>query len=49
MIRIVLEVDAPSGCVIGVKESVSMAAELYGDAKVISVEESTPEQMKLQI
>ena len=38
MIRIVLEVDAPPGCVIGVKESVSMAAEPYGNIRVVSVE-----------
>lgn len=48
MIRIVLEVDAPPGCVIGVKESVSMAAEPYGSIRVVSVEETLLEQIKIQ-
>ena len=48
MIRIVLEVDAPPCCVIGAKESVSMAAEPYGNIQVISVEEVLPEQLKIQ-
>ena len=48
MIRIVLEVDAPPGCVIGVKESVSMAAEPYGNIRVVSVEKVLPEQLKIQ-
>lgn len=48
MIRVVLEVDAPPGQAIGIKESLAMAAEQYGDTRVISVMEMLPEQMKIQ-
>lgn len=48
MLRIILEVDAPPGQAIGIKESLAMAAEQYGDTRVVSVVESLPEQMKIQ-
>lgn len=41
--------DAPPGQAIGVKEDLAMAAERYGDTKVISVVEVLPEQMKLNM
>lgn len=49
MIRIVLEVDAPPGQAIGIKEALAMSAERYGDTRVVSVEEKLPEQMQMQI
>lgn len=49
MLRIILEVDAPPGQAIGIKESLAMASEQYGDTRVISVMEMLPEQMALQI
>lgn len=48
MLRIILEVDAPPGQAIGIKESLAMAAESYGDTRVVSVVEVLPEQMKIQ-
>lgn len=49
MLRITIEVDAPPGQAIGVKEFLAMEAERYGDARVVSVEEVLPEQIKIQI
>ena len=49
MLRITIEVDAPPGQAIGVKEHLAMEAERYGDAKVVSVVEVLPEQLKMQI
>ena len=46
MLRIVVDVDAPPGQAIGVKEALAMYLEQFGDAKVISVEEIEPKQMK---
>lgn len=48
MLRIIIEVDAPPGQAIGVKESLAMEAERYGDARVVSIVEVLPEQMKIQ-
>jgi hypothetical protein len=48
MLRIVLEVDAPLGQAIGVKEHLAMVAEEFGDTRVISVEELKPRQMSLE-
>ncbi len=39
MIRIVIEVDAPAGQAIGIKEAIAMDLEKYGDTRVIAVEE----------
>lgn len=47
MLRITVEVDAPAGQAIGVKEQIAMALERWGDTVVVSVEEITPEQIKL--
>lgn len=49
MLRITIEVDAPLGQAIGVKESLAMEAERYGVARVVSVVEVLPEQLKIQI
>lgn len=48
MIRVVVEVDAPTGQAIGVKEALAMWLERYGDARVAAVEEVVPEQMRLE-
>lgn len=45
--RIVLEVDAPAGHAIGVKEALAMDVEKYGDVRVVSVEVREPEQMRI--
>lgn len=47
MLRVTVEVDAPAGKAIGVKEQIAMDLERWGDTVVVSVEEITPEQMKL--
>lgn len=47
MLRVTVEVDAPAGQAIGVKEQIVMDLERWGDTVVVSVEEITPEQMKL--
>ena len=43
-----MEVDAPPGQAIGVKEHLAMEAERYGDVRVVSVVEVLPEQMKIE-
>lgn len=48
MIRVVVEVDAPTGQAIGVKEALAMWLERYGDTRVVAVEEIVPEQMRLE-
>lgn len=47
MLRVTVEVDAPVGQAIGAKEQIAMELERWGDTVVVSVEEITPEQMKL--
>lgn len=47
MLRVTVEVDAHAGQAIGVKEQIAMDLERWGDIVVVSVEEITPEQMKL--
>lgn len=46
MLIITIKVDAPPGRAIGVKESLAMYLEQYGDAKVIEVREELPEQIE---
>lgn len=51
MLRITVEVKAPAGQAIGVKEALAMYLEQFGDCRVISVEERrepVPEQLKIQ-
>lgn len=48
MLRIVLEVDAPVGQAIGIKECYAMVAEEFGDTRVVSVEELQPRQMSFE-
>lgn len=47
MLTIVVQVDAPPGQAIGVKEDLAQHLERFGDAKVVSVTESLPEQLQL--
>lgn len=47
MIRIVVVVNAPIGQAIGIKEDLAMYLEKFGDSRVVSVEEITPEQISL--
>lgn len=47
MLTIVLQVDRPPGQAIGVKEDLAMYCEKFGDARVVSVTETHPEQMRL--
>lgn len=49
MLRIVIEVDAPAGQAIGVKEDLAMYLERFGDSRVVDVEEIIPEQMTLHL
>lgn len=44
---ILVEVDRPPGQMIGVKEDLAMYCEQFGDAKVVSITEYIPEQMKI--
>ena len=47
MLKIVIEVDAPAGQAIGVKEHLAMVLEKFGDTRVVEVREIAPEQMKM--
>lgn len=47
MLIITIHVDAPAGQAIGIKEQLAMDLERYGDTRVVSVQEVTPEQMRL--
>ena len=49
MLRIVLDVDAPLGHAIGVKEAIAMDMEKYGDVRVVSVTETGGEQISLPL
>lgn len=48
MLIITIEVDAPAGQAIGIKEQLAMDLERYGNTRVVSVEEVTPEQMRME-
>ena len=47
MLTITIEVDAPTGQAIGIKEDLAMYLERFGDAHVVEIREIGPEQMKL--
>lgn len=47
MITITVQIDAPAGQAIGIKEDLAMYVEKYGDTKVISVVENEPEQLRI--
>lgn len=44
---IVVQVDAPPGQAIGIKEDLAMYLERFGDARVVSIREVPPEQIKI--
>lgn len=45
VLTIIVQVDAPPGQAIGIKEAVAMRLEPLGSVRVISVMEDVPEQM----
>ena len=45
MLTIVIQVDAPPGQAIGVKEHLAMCLERYGDTRVVEIRETGAEQM----
>ncbi len=47
MLTITIQVDRPPGQAIGIKEQLAMALEHIGDARVVSVTETHPEQMRI--
>ena len=47
MLTIIVQVDAPPGQAIGIKEDLAQHLERVGDARVVSVTESRPEQLQL--
>lgn len=49
MLQIVIEVNAPSGKAIGIKEDVAMYLERYGDSRVVSVTEDAPQQIRMEL
>ena len=46
MLIITIQVNAPSGKAIGIKEALALYLERYGDARVVSVEETPQRQME---
>lgn len=44
MLTIVLQVGAPPGQAIGIKEDIAMRLELLGDVRVVSVTEDAPKR-----
>lgn len=47
MLTITIQVNAPPGAAQGIKEALAMYLEQYGDTRVVSIEEKTPEQTKI--
>lgn len=47
MLIITIKVNAPAGQAIGIKEDLAMYLERFGDSRVVSVEEVTPQQLSL--
>ena len=48
MLRIVIEVDAPPGQAIGIKEDLAMKLEDLGKTRVVDVREILPQQMRME-
>ena len=48
MIRIVVEVDAPAGQAIGIKEDLAMYLEQFGDARVVEIVVDPGEQQQFK-
>ena len=47
MLIITVQVNAPLGCAIGIKEDLATHLERFGDARVVSITEKEPEQLRL--
>ena len=47
MLIITVQVNAPPGCAIGIKEGLAAHLERFGDARVLSITEKEPEQLRL--
>lgn len=47
MLIITVHVNAPAGQAIGVKEDLALYLERFGDARVVSVVEEGPEQLRM--
>lgn len=48
MITVIVEVDAPEGQAIGIKEDLAMYLEQFGDARVVEVRCNGGEQLRLE-
>ncbi len=48
MLIITLEVDAPGGQAIGIKEHLAMCLERFGDTRVVDIKEVFPEQIRMK-
>ena len=47
MMTIVIQVDAPPGQAIGLKEHLAMCLERYGDTRGVEIRETGAEQMRI--
>jgi hypothetical protein len=47
VLTITIQVNAPSGQAIGIKEDIAAYLEKFGDARVVSVVEKLPEQLRM--
>ena len=47
MLTIRIEVDRPAGQAIGIKEDLAMYLEKFGDARVVEIKETSPEQLRI--
>lgn len=48
MLIITIQVDAPAGQAIGIKEAIAQDLEKYGDTRVTNIREILPEQMRME-
>ncbi len=48
MLIITVQVNAPPGSAIGIKEDLALYLERFGDTKVVSITEKVPEQLRLE-
>lgn len=48
MLIITVQVNAPPGQAIGIKEDLAAYLERFGDARVVSITEKVPEQMRME-
>lgn len=48
VLTVIVQVNAPPGHAIGVKEDIAMRLEPLGDVRVVSVTEGTPEQLHVE-